>query len=193
MLRDYRLANRIILTVIFGVFVLCTLPEIMGYAPGVAVRKLFLQRDWLNLLFGQFIHLSSIHILVNLITLTSFMRDEIVPPLNYRQILGIYLLAGFVGSIVHYLVNPHPAIGASGAVCGILILIFTYFHDYRFKLYFFMVLPLSATGRRIIYFFLGIHIVGIIFIDEIAWFAHLGGALVGFAVAVFMLKRRQRT
>jgi len=83
-----------------------------------------------------------------------------------------------------------PAVGASGAVYGVLVAFGLYFKDAKLALIFFPV-PIAAK------YFIPIMILGDLFfgmtkysVGNIAHFAHIGGALIGFIIAYYW-KRNQ--
>lgn len=83
-----------------------------------------------------------------------------------------------------------PAVGASGAIYGVLVAFGMYFKDAKLALIFFPV-PIAAK------YFIPILILGDLFfgmtkysVGNIAHFAHIGGALIGFIIA-FYWKRNQ--
>jgi membrane associated rhomboid family serine protease len=76
-----------------------------------------------------------------------------------------------------------PAVGASGAVYGVLVAFGLYFKDAKLALIFFPV-PIAAK------YFIPVMILGDLFfgmtkysVGNIAHFAHIGGALIGFIIA----------
>jgi membrane associated rhomboid family serine protease len=78
-----------------------------------------------------------------------------------------------------------PAVGASGAVYGVLVAFGMYFKDAKLALIFFPV-PIAAK------YFIPIMILGDLFfgmtkysVGNIAHFAHIGGALIGFIIAYY--------
>ena len=83
-----------------------------------------------------------------------------------------------------------PAVGASGAVYGVLVAFGLYFKDAKLALIFFPV-PIAAK------YFIPVMILGDLFfgmtkysVGNIAHFAHIGGALIGFVIAYYW-KRNQ--
>ncbi|WP_026778078.1 rhomboid family intramembrane serine protease [Polaribacter sp. Hel_I_88] len=78
-----------------------------------------------------------------------------------------------------------PAVGASGAVYGVLVAFGLYFKDAKLALIFFPV-PIAAK------YFIPVMILGDLFfgmtkysVGNIAHFAHIGGALIGFIIAYY--------
>ncbi len=83
-----------------------------------------------------------------------------------------------------------PAVGASGAVYGILVAFGLYFKDAKLALIFFPV-PIAAK------YFIPVMILSDLFfgmtkysIGNVAHFAHVGGALIGFLIAWFWKKNQ---
>ncbi|WP_343330059.1 rhomboid family intramembrane serine protease [Polaribacter staleyi] len=83
-----------------------------------------------------------------------------------------------------------PAVGASGAVYGVLVAFGMYFKDAKLALIFFPV-PIAAK------YFIPVMILGDLFfgmtkysIGNIAHFAHVGGALIGFIIAWYWKKNQ---
>lgn len=156
-------------------------------------------RVW-TLLTAVFSHNMLFHLLVNMIVLTSFG-----PPLERVMgtagFVGFYLVAGVIGSLAHAVVSnlllgqpAVPALGASSALSGVLLLFALVYP--RHRVLFFLVLPLPAMVAALL--FIGLDIWGLIAQAgggglPIGHGAHLGGALVGIVWFVFAgrtLRRR---
>jgi membrane associated rhomboid family serine protease len=83
-----------------------------------------------------------------------------------------------------------PAVGASGAVYGVLVAFGLYFKDAKLALIFFPV-PIAAK------YFIPVMILGDLFfgmtkysVGNVAHFAHIGGALIGFLIAWYWKKNQ---
>lgn len=92
--------------------------------------------------------------------------------------------------IKFYSLYHTPAVGASGAVYGVLVAFGMYFKDAKLALIFFPV-PIAAK------YFIPVIILGDLFfgmtkysIGNIAHFAHVGGALIGFLIAWYWKKNQ---
>lgn len=154
-----------------------------------AIIALVAQRGAFNLLLGQFCHLSAIHILLNLVTFASFAPLAQVR-LNARSFVLVYLAAGLVGSLAHYLISPLPAIGASGAVSGIIAFMGTYFRQRRFTFLLLFILPLRVSGAMLVGIFVGLNLIGwITAYGGISFVSHLGGCAVGITAAFYYQHR----
>ena len=138
---------------------------------------------------------------------------------NYYQFNGIYeqlanlgLTAGDIQNILNagsyndpritisnekmiefYSLYHTPAVGASGAIYGVLVAFGIYFKDAKLALIFFPV-PIAAK------YFIPVMILGDLFfgmtkysIGNIAHFAHIGGALIGFILAWYWKKNQFKT
>ena len=86
-----------------------------------------------------------------------------------------------------------PAVGASGAVYGVLVAFGLYFKDAKLALLFFPV-PIAAK------YFIPVMILGDLFfgmtkysVGNIAHFAHIGGAIIGFIIAYYWKKNQFKT
>lgn len=122
----------------------------------------------------------------------------------YDQLMGFGLSSGDIQNILNtggyneavitlptetmrkfYSLYHTPAVGASGAVYGVLVAFGLYFKDAKLALIFFPV-PIAAK------YFIPVMILGDLFfgmtkysVGNIAHFAHIGGALIGFIIAYY--------
>ena len=82
-----------------------------------------------------------------------------------------------------------PTVGASGAIYGLLLAYGMLFPESRLTLLF---PPISLKARTMVLVFIGIELVsGVLSMDGIAHFAHLGGMLVGF-ILIYVWRRAGR-
>lgn len=86
-----------------------------------------------------------------------------------------------------------PAVGASGAIYGVLVAFGVFFKDAKLALIF---LPIPIAAK----YFIPIMILGDLFfgmtkysIGNVAHFAHIGGALIGFILAMYWKKNQFKT
>ncbi|MFQ5816767.1 MAG: rhomboid family intramembrane serine protease [Terriglobia bacterium] len=159
---------------------------------------------FLPLLSSMFLHGGWLHIIGNMWFLWIF-GDNIEDRMGHLRYLVFYLLMGVVAGLAHTVVNLHstvPAIGASGAVSGVMgayLLLFprsrvvtlvtlgffwfrTELPAYVMILYWFAIQLLSGT-------------VSLAAAGEggVAWWAHIGGFVAGVAlVKVFQQRQRRR-
>src|SRR6185436_980938 len=87
-------------------------PADLGDSPGV----------WVTLLTSTFLHVGWLHLLANMLYLAVFGMP-VERRLGGAGLATIYVVSGLVGNAVHLLVqttSSAPAVGASGAVSGVI-------------------------------------------------------------------------
>lgn len=153
-------------------------------------------RIWV-LLTSVFSHISLLHIFFNMYVLNSF-GPVLERVLGARTFLNFYLTAGVLSSLAHALVSAFilskpdvPALGASGAISG-LIMVFSLLFPKQILLLF-GIIPVRALFGAFI--FAGLDLWGLLMQAEggglpIGHGAHLGGALVGVFYYFTILRHR---
>lgn len=142
-------------------------------------------RIW-TLLTSVFSHNMLWHILINMFVFYNFGL-AVENYLGSNRFLLFYLLAGITGSLIHCLVSAFmlhqpglPALGASGAISGV-VLLFALLYPQQ-KIFLFGIIPLPAIWAAVL--FVGIDAMGLINQTRgapipIGYGAHLGGAMAG--------------
>ena len=155
-------------------------------------------RYW-TLLTSVFSHNMLLHLLLNMFVLNSF-GPIVVQTLGTARFLRFYLFAGIVSSLSHALVSAFivgqsdiPALGASGAIAGIIVL-FSFLYP-RQKILLFAFIPVPAVFGALA--FVALDVWGVIAQRgggglPIGHGAHLGGALAGFLYYLFLRKKFRR-
>ena len=143
-----------------------------------------------------FTHGSLGHIFFNMFALWMFGRtlEDVWGP---KRFLNFYLISGIGAALVHLVVQHligsyAPAVGASGAIMGVLVG-FAYLFPNTELFILFIPFPIKAkwavTGYVLIDLFSGVaQFSG----DNVAHFAHLGGALTGFILVQIWNKTDHR-
>lgn len=143
----------------------------------------------------MFVHANFMHILYNMLFgLWMFGRilENVWGP---KRFLFFYLACGLGAAICHLAVqyftqSEAPAVGASGAIMGLFAAFAYLFPNTKISLYFFI--PIKAkwvvVGLIAIDLFYGVN-GG----DNVAHFAHLGGAVTGFIIVLIWNKTNRRT
>ncbi|MEU2867836.1 rhomboid family intramembrane serine protease [Streptomyces olivoreticuli] len=127
--------------------------------------------QWYRLLTSMFLHQAPMHIAFNMLSLW-WLGPPLEAALGRARYLALYLLAGLGGSALTFLVaDPaQPSLGASGAIFGLLgataVLMRRLNYDMR---------PVIAL--------LVLNLIFTFAWANIAWQAHIGGLVVGTAVA----------
>jgi membrane associated rhomboid family serine protease len=155
-------------------------------------------RVWQPLTY-MFMHGSWEHVIFNMFTLWMFGRF-IEMDMGSRRFLIYYLVCGVGAGLIQLLVGwltgtpPNvPTVGASGAIYG-LLLAFAMLHPNDIIMPLIPPIPMKAKWAVLVFcgieLFLGIR--GSLFsADNVAHFAHLGGALFGFVLLWWWLKNRK--
>ncbi|MEV5237660.1 rhomboid family intramembrane serine protease [Streptomyces cinnamoneus] len=140
-----------------------------GPSEGVA------EGQWYRLLTAVFLHQQAMHIAFNMISLW-FLGPPLEAALGRARYLALYLLSGLGGSALTYLLDApnQPSLGASGAIFGLLgataVLMRRLNYDMR---------PVIAL--------LVLNLIFTFTWSNIAWEAHVGGLVIGTAVAYGMV------
>ena len=161
-----------------------------------------LQANYFTLLSSMFLHGGWMHIIGNMWSLWIF-GDNVEDRMGRGGFLLFYLLSGLAAGAVHIVTNPAstvPTVGASGAIAGVMgAYLLLYPHATVVTLvpifFFLQVVELPAI------LFLGFWFVTQLFSGTlslaaagaqaggVAWWAHIGGFVVGFLWAVPLRRR----
>lgn len=132
-----------------------------------------------RLLTAMLVHGSFIHLALNMLALW-MLGQSLEPMLGRARFLAIYLISGLGGSVMVACLAPTTAtVGASGAIFGLMAALLIIGRH----------IGANVTGLLVI---LGINFALGFFIGNIAWQAHLGGAIVGAIVAFIYTRTKRR-
>jgi membrane associated rhomboid family serine protease len=145
---------------------------------------------------SMFLHGGLMHLLGNMLFLYVF-GDNVEDYFGHFGYLLFYLFCGVASGFIHVLFNWHstlPAIGASGAISGVMgAYAVLYPRANVLMLFFIFLIPIPALfvlGYWFVLQFLeGIGKLGAASNGGVALWAHIGGFLVGLAIA-FMVKKK---
>jgi len=148
------------------------------------VDKVRLYRDYKRLITSGFLHVNWSHLIFNMLSLY-FFAGSVTSVLGPVQFLIVYFASMVGGDLLSLVVyrnqGDYTSVGASGAVCGVIFASIALDPDATIRLFF--LLPIPAWIYGILY--VGYSIYGIRSKrDNIGHEAHLGGALIGMAVAI---------
>lgn len=174
------------------------------------IPALFTERlqdySWFGLLYAPlvtsfFLHGSWFHVLFNMLYLWIF-GDNIEDRLGHFRFILFYFLSGILANTAHFLTDinsPIPLVGASGAIAGVLGAYFITFPRARvtsliFVFIFFTIREIPAVVFLLFWFainlFQGLSNSGSM--SNTAWWAHIGGFLVGMILMLLLKKREPR-
>lgn len=159
----------------------------------------------LTLITAQFLHGGWVHLIGNMIYLWIF-GDNVEDELGHSRFLLLYLLSGVLGNVLQVLFSLDariPAIGASGAVAGILGAYLLLYPRARvffaIPLFFwFEVVSIPAVIALgfwfITQFFNGLASLAFatVQVGGVAWWAHVGGFLSGMLLGRVLRRPRPR-
>ncbi|MGZ3797650.1 MAG: rhomboid family intramembrane serine protease [Pseudobdellovibrionaceae bacterium] len=157
------------------------------------------QGHWWVLLTAVFSHNMFFHLFLNMFVLTSF-GNVVESAVGTKFFLIFYLLAGAFSSFSHAFVSAFllqqpelPAIGASGAIAGVVLLFSLLFP--KEKILLFGIIPLPAIWGAIV--FVGLDVWGLVSQAgggglPIGHGAHLGGAFCGILAYLYLRQHLRR-
>lgn len=158
---------------------------------------------WLTLFTSMFMHGSWMHLLGNMLYLWIF-GNNIEDLLGKLKFIAFYLVSGLAAMMTHVAFNPHsqvPAVGASGAISGVLGAYavkypFARVYTLAFLWPFVRVVVLPAwvlLGLWFLFQLLGGAVsMGAASGAGIAWFAHVGGFVAGIVMILLITPRKKR-
>lgn len=145
---------------------------------------------------SMFLHGGLMHLLGNMLFLWVF-GDNVEDYFGHVAYLCFYVVCGIGSGLAHVLFNlssPLPALGASGAISGVLGAYILLFPRHRILTFFFIfVLPVPAfliLGYWFVLQFLeGIGQLGMASRGGVAFWAHIGGFLLGLAITALVRRK----
>jgi membrane associated rhomboid family serine protease len=163
--------------------------------PGWFSGHVHLEAAFLPLLTSMFLHSGFMHIAGNMLFLWIF-GDNVEDFFGHIPYLLFYLVCGISAGLLHVLFNlnsPLPAVGASGAISGVMGAYALLYPRARIlTLVFIFLVPIPAIFILGYWFLLqflgGISAMGAAATGGVAWWAHVGGFLTG----IFLTKLAQR-
>jgi len=144
-----------------------------------------------QLVTHMFTHGGLGHILFNMFALWSFgsMLERVWGP---KRFLIFYLVCGLAAGVAQLFLSDAPAVGASGAIMGLLAAFAYLFPNTQLIIFPFPV-PVKAKWAIIVIaaidLFGGVYPTG----SNIAHFAHLGGLVMGLVLVIIWNKTNKRT
>lgn len=140
----------------------------------------------------QFLHADLMHLLGNMLFLFIF-GPPVEDRLRRAGFLAFYLIGGIAAGIVHMIFDPHPVIGASGAIAavtGAFLVMFPLTHI-RVLLMFFIIGLYSIPAWWFIAFAIAKDFIFQGFGGgNVAYMAHIGGYLYGITIPLGLLWAR---
>lgn len=144
-----------------------------------------------QLVTHMFAHGGWAHILFNMFALWSFgtMLERVWGP---KKFLIFYFACGLAAGVAHLFLSNAPAVGASGAIMGLLAAFAYLFPNTQLFMFPF---PFPVKAKYAIAVIAAIDLFGGVYStgSKIAHFAHLGGLLMGFVLVILWNKTDKKT
>jgi len=164
--------------------------ETYGLVPEEVMRG----ENLLSLVTSMFLHANILHLGLNMFFLL-LSGDMVERELGNFRFLGLYLACGVIAGLFHSYLNSAstiPAIGASGAIFGVLAALAILFpFRWLLKLFGFIPIPMPAILFVFITILTETAYVSSGVVESVAHTAHVGGFLAGvFLTLLFIPKKR---
>jgi membrane associated rhomboid family serine protease len=148
------------------------------------------------LVTSMFLHAGLLHLLGNMLFLWVFgdnVEDFYGPPVYF----SFYFVCGIGAGLLHVLFNYHsmlPSIGASGAISGVMGAYLVLYPRARIlTLVFIFLIPVPAVVILVVWFLLqfasGVSSLTMAATGGVAWWAHIGGFLIGMLITSIARRR----
>jgi membrane associated rhomboid family serine protease/DNA-directed RNA polymerase subunit RPC12/RpoP len=172
-------------------------PKGWSEIPGIS-QDLILDGWRLKRLFGyMWLHGNLFHLLGNMLFLWIF-GNALCAKLGNLRYLGLYVLFGVVAGLAQLLSHALPALGASGAINGVVgaYLVLFYQNEITCLFMVWLLIPVyirwfAVSSMWMIFFWLFWDVVGALFPGDshVGHIAHLGGFAGGFGIALLMCRK----
>lgn len=144
------------------------------------------QGERLRFLSSAFLHVDTTHLFVNMLTLY-FFSNVVITYLGVSGFVGVYFASLLLGNILalyfHKDEPEYTAVGASGAVVGVLYASILLQPDMMLGLFFIIPLPAYVFGIGYLLYSIWAMRRGR---DNIGHDAHFGGAMGGFLITIIL-------
>ncbi len=175
--------------------------ETLGLGRGASVSIASPIPTWATMLTCMFIHGGLMHFIGNMLFLWVF-GDNIEDTFGHVKYLVFYLAAGVLATLAHFAIDPSsqtPLVGASGAISGVMgaYLLLYPRNRVRTLIIYFVITVIELRAAWLLLVWIGLQTIqGLLSIgvsDQVstAFFAHIGGFVVGVAVGVVVKMLRQ--
>ncbi|WP_299211642.1 rhomboid family intramembrane serine protease [uncultured Dokdonia sp.] len=143
--------------------------------------------EQIRMISSAFLHANPQHLFVNMLTLY-FFANPVIYQLGVFQFVIVYIGSLIIGNLLSYFFHKdeyhYSALGASGAVSGVLYAAILLNPDMMLGLFFIIPMPAYVFGiGYLLYSIYGMRAQN----DNIGHDAHFGGAVGGYLITLFMM------
>ncbi len=158
-------------------------------------------KDYITIFTGMFLHGGWLHIGGNMLYLWIF-GDNVESAMGHLKYLLFYLLCGVAAALAQVFIDPTstvPAVGASGAIAGVLGAYLLFYPSASVKTLIFLGIFFTITSVSaliLIGFWIVLQVIsglaelGAASAGGVAYFAHIGGFFVGLVLANLFRERQ---
>jgi membrane associated rhomboid family serine protease len=162
---------------------------------GLVPEQIMRGENLLSLITSMFLHADLIHLGLNMFFLL-VSGDAVERELGSSRFLVLYIAFGVIAGLFHSYLNSAsaiPAIGASGAIFGVLAA-FAILFPFRWmlKLFGFIPIPMPAILFVFITILTETAYVSSGIIESVAHTAHVGGFLAGVFLTLLLITKKQK-
>lgn len=186
-------ATKILVAINVAIFIL--IPVLYGEEKGLDIKRqmAFFSEDpkaWWTAFTHMFFHSSTNHLLFNSIALWSF-GIGLEQYCSQKKYLILYFLSGLAGVIGQYIfrLEPYLAIGASGAICGVVGAICYLQPNQKLLLLFIIPMKMKWAFPLVIIASVAMHFTDTL--KGVGHLAHVGGLICGYLIAKFTIPKPQ--
>lgn len=144
--------------------------------------------EQIRMFSSGFLHVDTSHLLFNMLTLY-FFADVVIQSVGFQKFIIIYLASLLVGNLLSFYFHKneyhYSAVGASGAVSGILYSAILFYPNMSLYL-FFIPIPIPAWIFGVLYLLYSIYGMKKS-LGNIGHDAHFGGALAGYVLTILFV------
>lgn len=150
---------------------------------GTEYNTIFHMHQYYRIITYCFIHTSILHLIQNCVFIYFFgMHTELL--YGKIQMIVIYFLSAIGGGIFSALCNDAISVGASGAIFGLIGAVFTYSYKNGKK-------SVGMNYTTLLLFVIVALLSGILQ-QNVDYFGHFGGFIVGILVSFILLEHKKR-
>jgi rhomboid protease GluP len=150
---------------------------------GAKYNPAIIDGEWWRIATSMFLHIGVLHLFMNMLALF-YLGTAVEKLYGTTRFVLIYMLAGFFGGVASFMLNPHVAAGASGAIFGLFGALL--FFGVQYKQLFF-----RTMGWNLIFIVL-LNISFGLLVPQIDNGAHIGGMVGGFIATAIVRMPKQR-
>ncbi|SFJ20847.1 rhomboid protease GluP [Halobacillus dabanensis] len=150
---------------------------------GAKYNPAIIDGEWWRIATSMFLHIGVLHLFMNMFALF-YLGTAVEKLYGTWRFVFIYMLSGLFGGVASFMLNPHVAAGASGAIFGLFGALL--FFGVQYKQLFF-----RTMGWNLI-FIVCLNIAFGLLVPQVDNGAHIGGMIGGFLATAIVRMPKQK-